>query len=364
MNKSIIFFTEYSGIGGGESSLINLVESLSKEHIKIKVVTQKYGDLNNNLKKLLIDQETLDYKNLIRKFRLTTLLSSLRKLLENMDMVILNSKSGLYLLPFINLLNKQISVIYIEHSNWTNYTFVEKWLLNKCNKIFAVSKTVSKHLSKQLKPGVEVIIFPLGVPIENEVPVKSINNKKIINIAMIGRFQRIKGHSFFVNLAHLLKVYENQAFNFLIIGGKPFGTQEENDYEQEILNQIQRLKMESKISLLGDRRDVETLLENEIDILIVPSHNESFGMVVLEAAGKGVPIITSTNCEGPSEILIEMGLTNVITERSEEAFKEVILNLVKSPLDYEAVSRSLGINVQKFNVKNTQKVLLEHLSSL
>ena len=52
---------------------------------------------------------------------------------------------------------------------------------------------------------------------------------------------------------------------------------------------------------MGERDDIPSVLK-EIDYLVIPSDNESFGMIAIEALAAGTMVISTPN-DGVSEIL-------------------------------------------------------------
>lgn len=61
------------------------------------------------------------------------------------------------------------------------------------------------------------------------------------------------------------------------------------------------LGIHDKVQFLGRRNDVPDLIKNA-DLFVLPSLNEPFGIIVLEAMAMGTPII-ATRCAGPLEVL-------------------------------------------------------------
>lgn len=76
---------------------------------------------------------------------------------------------------------------------------------------------------------------------------------------------------------------------------------------------IARYRMEASIRLLGmrSRNEVVNFLEDS-DCLALTSDHETFGVVVIEALAKGVPVI-STDCGGTSEIVTSQN--GILTEK-------------------------------------------------
>lgn len=73
--------------------------------------------------------------------------------------------------------------------------------------------------------------------------------------------------------------------------------------QQALQNQIDALDIGHRVSLVGWVGDVRDFLTGG-DIFVLPSLDEPFGIVVLEAMATGAAIV-ATDCQGPKEILSE-----------------------------------------------------------
>jgi glycosyltransferase involved in cell wall biosynthesis len=78
----------------------------------------------------------------------------------------------------------------------------------------------------------------------------------------------------------------------LIIAGK--SERKYLSYETELKNLVQRLGLEEKVKFIGhiEGREKDKLIA-ESYVLVLPSHSENFGMVVVEALAQGTPVIAS-----------------------------------------------------------------------
>ena len=94
----------------------------------------------------------------------------------------------------------------------------------------------------------------------------------------------------------------------LVVGGA--GGQEGSLYESEIRNLANNLPAGKKVLLFPST--TSHLSTTGTDIVIVPSRSESFGLVALEAAACGVPVVASS--VGGLQNLIEDGKTGLLIE--------------------------------------------------
>ncbi|MDY6826352.1 MAG: glycosyltransferase [Bacillota bacterium] len=75
-------------------------------------------------------------------------------------------------------------------------------------------------------------------------------------------------------------------------------------------------------------------LMNLFDVMILPSRNEGFPCVVLEAQACGCPVVGS-NVGGISEAIGDGGMVVEEGEQFEERFAEAVVRILKMPIDHE-----------------------------
>ena len=124
-------------------------------------------------------------------------------------------------------------------------------------------------------------------------------------IGIIGRIAPEKGQMEFVNAVALLKDRIPQA-RFVICGAPLFGSG--SDYFDAVRRQARGLPVE----FIGWQPDVSHVL-NDLDLLVVPSHQEGMGRIVLEAFSAGVPVVAFP-AGGIPEAVID-GVTGFLTRQ-------------------------------------------------
>lgn len=124
------------------------------------------------------------------------------------------------------------------------------------------------------------------------------SKQKVITLGVIGRFVKAKGFASAIKMLKILKGLEKQ-YN------KKFILKIAGDGEEKInlLSLTKKLKLKKDIEFLGWVKNPEDFF-NKIDVFILPSRSETFGLVLLESLKYSVPII-STNVDGPQEVLRE-----------------------------------------------------------
>jgi glycosyltransferase involved in cell wall biosynthesis len=135
-------------------------------------------------------------------------------------------------------------------------------------------------------------------------------------LIVVGRFYRQKGHTTLFNA--LAQVREPWVLR--LVGTGPL--------ERELRRLAESLHISSRIEWLGYRDDVPQLL-SESDIFCFPSLWEGLGLVALEAAAAGVPVITS-DLEPLREVLNEDDIRYIPTQ-DVDAWARMIEETLRRP---------------------------------
>lgn len=159
---------------------------------------------------------------------------------------------------------------------------------------------------------------------------KRADEKEII-IGFVGRLRPEKNVRFLGEIETALKKANVENYKFLIIG--------EGGERVWLEKNLQNKHLTSEI--FG-----EELAHNyaNMDLFIFPSKTDAFGNVVLEAMSSGVPAVVMR--EGGPKFLIEHKTDGFIAE-SENNFIEIIVNLVKNPLQLKTLGHAANLSAQK-----------------
>ena len=110
----------------------------------------------------------------------------------------------------------------------------------------------------------------------------------------------------------------------------------EREYVTAIKTEVQRLRLESRVTLLGERRDVRRLLAGADLLAQANAGPEPFGVVFAEALLAGVPVVT-TNMGGAPGIVNE-SCGRLVAPHDLDALANALEELVSDP----ALRASLG----------------------
>ncbi|MEQ9423960.1 MAG: glycosyltransferase family 4 protein [Cyclobacteriaceae bacterium] len=148
-------------------------------------------------------------------------------------------------------------------------------------------------------------------------------------VTFLGRFAKQKAPSLFVDVASTLSD-RNPDYRFVMAG--------DGYLLPEIKDKVKRMNLNSKFKFPGfiSASKVKRLFEGS-DVFLMPSGMEPFGMVALEAAYCGVPVILS-NQTGAKEVL-----KSAITQNCWETYNlaNAVENLVNNPDSTKAYIKQL-----------------------
>jgi len=182
-------------------------------------------------------------------------------------------------------------------------------------------------------------------------------------ILFVGRIEPLKGID---NLIHAIAqmrmgdVLARCPHYLYIIGGNPEESGEDANKEMQRLQKMQdELDLHDLVLFLG-KRDQDTLqyYYSAAEMVIMPSHYESFGMVALEAMACGTPVVATQ--VGGLQHLVQDGITGYTVPNGDPgALEEKITVLIcKDDLKQEMKANSIAY-AQTYAWENVVKKLIK-----
>lgn len=137
----------------------------------------------------------------------------------------------------------------------------------------------------------------VGIPAEDRV------------VLFVGRIEPLKGLDTLIRAMAALDMKRLGCPDLVVIGGDPNANSEEMTAEMARLQKLSRdLDLDHMVIFLGKRgQDTLPYYYSAAEVLVMPSHYESFGMVALEAMACGTPVIASQ--VGGLAFLVQDGVT-------------------------------------------------------
>ncbi len=179
-------------------------------------------------------------------------------------------------------LKSKLADSIVSISQLTSDLLIEHGFKNKVRKIFLGINTERFQESQKKRREVRA---RLGIPAQTLV------------FGCAAQFIRMKNHTVLVSaFEHLC---ERHADSRLLL----CGPHHSDEYYQEVLLRIERSPVRDKIQLLGTLSDMPAFY-SAIDCFVLPSDNEPFGFVFIEAMSCSRPVIACRN-GGPLDIIEE-----------------------------------------------------------
>src|SRR5580658_3458516 len=148
-------------------------------------------------------------------------------------------------------------------------------------------------------------------------------------LLFVGRIQPLKGADLAVRVLAALREASEPAW--LVVVGGPSGPRGQRAYD-ELLALAADLGVADRLRMIAPQpHELLSSFYRAADICLVPSRSESFGLVALEAAACGTPVVAAA--VGGLTTLVESGETGfLIDEHRAEAFVGPVRQILDDPL--------------------------------
>ncbi len=165
-------------------------------------------------------------------------------------------------------------------------------------------------------------------------------------LLFVGRIQPLKGAVMAVEVLAGLSRSSRASWWLVVVGG-PSGPRGYDTYE-EMLQAADRLGVGERLRVVDPQpHELLSTYYRAADVCIVPSRSESFGLVALEAAACGTPVVASA--VGGLTTLVEHGRTgSLVEDPMAHRFTEEVLRIVEDPLLAERMSTNAVLRARTF----------------
>jgi len=217
--------------------------------------------------------------------------------------LVVTQNKDLALAAFVKaLMGSQLRIIYQQHMqlgrpkrtlvHTLRFRLVDAWL----TPLPGLAREVTRltHFAPR-----RLHVVPLGLPLEQFAPPTrtAAKARQELNLPLpgrllgiLGRFDDGKGQDFVIEALHYLRSRLGYEAG-LVIMGEP--TRNEGDvYLQQLKAQVIRLGLEKHVHFRGFRANPAVFYQ-AIDVFVLASTHETYGMVTLEALAAGVPVVAA-----------------------------------------------------------------------
>ena len=371
-----LFSSAYSGLGGGETIQLNLAEELVRRGMEAQLIVREEGDFARCWRQLGQKVHIVPFRPASVYF--VPFFSSLARVVRKMADILQTEQIQIahgdyHSLPYLAEAARRVGVprIWICMGWWFHPKPWQREFFGEIERLYAVSDAVRVGFFGKrpfaepqtmcvLHPGIHTDRFRPNAEQEETAKIREKlgMDETELSVLHVGRFQDVKGHDTFQEIAS--SVSQNFPQVRFIVAGENLQSAADNAYQQRIWQNAKNDPILSeKIAYVGYYEAIHHLY-NLADVAVCPSRFESYGMANLEAMACGVPVV-STNRGGPRETIVE-GVTGfLVPPRDAKQYADRIQQLLADP----KLRRKMGAAgrrhvVENFSVQRSTDRFLEH----
>lgn len=215
-----------------------------------------------------------------------------------------------------------------------------------------------------------VTIVPPGVDSQTFRPLSSSENSwrpdsvdiddwPLGYVAFAARLQPLKGPD--LALRTLAHVEKWQRPHLVIVGE---ASQDFADYTADLHELVVRLGLEGQVTFVGSlpREELAAVLRGA-RVSLVPSHSETFGLIALEAAASGTPVLASA-AGGLREAVAHGETGQLMDSRRPEDWGRALTLLLDNPVRLEHMGVVSRIHARRFTWQQSARQLVDLYESL
>lgn len=266
------------------------------------------------------------------------------------DVIVVHSKKAM---PMFKVLSKMLKskLVGVAHNPKIKR-------LEMCDGIFSVTQN---QLDKMRDAGLNtknMFVVPNMIEMPEAEPQYQPYHKPVV-IGTMGRFEPVKG---FCDLLDALSLLKKKGVPFrAIIGGKNNAAYDAE--EKRIFQKVKDLGLEDDITFCGWVSDKAAFFKN-IDVFVLPSLEESFGVVLLEAALYKKPIVCS-DADGPKEVWANTDAALVFERGNVRMLADKLQAMIEKPaFAQETAQKAYTLVKNKYVVEAVAKTLAEALENV
>ncbi len=217
--------------------------------------------------------------------------------------------------------------------------FAKRFLLKQAKKITATTNYLASATAELAPKGKKIHVIPFGIDCNMFCRREKRVADKIVRIGFIKHLTPKYGPDYLLKaLAIVVKDFPNVHLTIVGHGGM------DNHLKQLSVD----LKIKKHVHFTGYKQynEIPAIL-SELDIFVMPSLIEAFGVAAIEAQAMEVPVVAS-NVGGVSEAVLD-GKTGILVEpRNVQQLAAAVIKLIKDP----ELRKSMGKEGRRFVLEN------------
>ncbi|QYE97616.1 glycosyltransferase family 4 protein [Paraclostridium sordellii] len=240
-----------------------------------------------------------------------------------------------------------------EHTHHNNDKLFVKRLIDSCNNIdylMPVSRELTEFYNNELKDKKTKCIY---IPHSLDYIPKETSSLEYKTIISVGRLSKEKGYDDLIDIFKFV-IEKKPDWKLNIIG--------DGDQRGILEDKIDEKNLSSSVILHGyrDKKYIESMLLKS-SIYAMASHEESFGIVLIEAQSFGVPCIAFDSAKGALEI-IENNINGYLIEnRDKQEMANKLIELIENKELRDSMGKESKKNSYKFSKENISRQWFDFL---
>jgi len=317
MRQYNLLFTSLSGemLGGGQRSLLLLLERIDKTRYRPFLVCPAEGGLVEKAEKLGIETEIIRMGSFKTPniFSTAATVFKLRRLIrkKNIDLVHTDSpRQALYASQAVR--KTKTPLIWHVRVSTPEKKSLDRFLYNRSRKVIAVSRAASLRFKDYPLTPEKLVVIPNGVDLtqfKQPHPDRRLREELDIEegsvlVGTLGQLIPGKGHDVLLKAAERVAEQAPEVKTVIVGNGN-------TAYRNTLEDLSAKLEIKDKVMFTGYREDIPGILSC-LDIAVLPSttHLEGLSRVIIEAMASGKPVI-ATDAGGNPEA-VEDGRTGIL----------------------------------------------------
>lgn len=333
------------GSGGAEKMLVDIVREMINQNIycEVAVLSKSHDFFGEELKRLEIP---IYYGETGKVYSIKNILF-LKKILKNQTYDCIHTHlyaTQLFTPLAMKIASKSIPLVTTEHSTHNKrrdkaiLKLLDRWMYKKHDGIIAITKdtylnlvTYMPSVTKKtivIENGIDIKRYSLANPCDRkDISLGLQSTDKIV--LMVAAMREQKDQETLIRASKLL----SSDYRIVFVGdGK----------RVDEVKQYARDHGSSSIIFLGIRRDIPEIMKAS-DVFVLSSHWEGFGLVTVEAAASGLPVIASD---------VE-GLNDVVTTIGGQLFKLYDENELAEKIIFAVEHKNQHLDVSNYTIQKT-----------
>lgn len=359
------------GSGGAERLVSDLALTLNKQEdieIDILLLTEHESIFLDDLRQEGINIFTLSSENIKNPM----LIGKIAQFIDRKDYDIVHSHlfpTQYWVAIASKLMKKKPKLITTEHSTFNNrrkhrfFRVVDRKIYAIYDKVISISESTQNNLISWISPidynkftvinnGVDILKFSNASQYSKEELSKIVGfdstKHDIRIILMVARFSEAKDQKTLIKAIELL---DKNHHLFLVGEGK---------LESYYREYVEKVNLKGQVHFLGKRNDVERLMKS-VDIIVLSSIWEGFGLTAVEGMAAGKPVVIS-NVDGLRDVVNDEDLQFKVGDYHGLNF--IIGKLLEDQDFYKDKSKNSIETAKKFDIKKHTYELLSTYRSI